>query len=94
MSRIKKGKKTGSTKGKVMRGRKGKGQLKSLERGEESPNKHIKSNPVKYQIGIVEGRMGQTIGLEEIALSGATRKYSVICNSTQNKLIKINKQYF
>ena len=50
----------------LARSRKGRGKkalLKSMEKKQESPNKSKNKKVKKYQIGIVEGGLGQTIGL-------------------------------
>jgi hypothetical protein len=60
---------------------------------EDSPNRKERTVLKRHQIGIVEGRLGQTIGLEEMTSRGQGRRYSVICNSTQNRLIKIARRY-
>lgn len=37
----------------------------------------------RYKVGIVSGGQGQSVGFEEIVLSGQReRRYSVICDST------------
>lgn len=42
-------------------------KLRSLEE-EDAPNKSVKPQMTRYRVGIVEGKLGQTVGLEEIVL--------------------------
>lgn len=37
--------------------------LKSMEGDEDSPNKYVKAQTSRYRVGIVEGKLGQCVGL-------------------------------
>ena len=58
-----------------------------------SPNKLKKSKSRELKVGIVEGGFGQVIGEEEL-IAKETRKYSVQCMSTENEVIRINREYY
>lgn len=42
--------------------------MKSVDDRDDSPNRSVKTVMKKYHLGIVSGKQGQTIGLEEIVI--------------------------